>query len=96
MREVAEEVGLKARRVRYHSTQPWPFPSSLMIGLIAEVEDDVLTLDQDEIDEAVWLTRAEARAALSGGATLGDGSKVFIPPPLAIAHQIVKAWVEEG
>jgi NAD+ diphosphatase len=95
-REVKEEVGLTTTRVRYHSTQPWPFPSSLMIGLIADVADDVLTLDREEIDEAVWLTREEARAALSGGVTLADGSRVFVPPPLAIAHQIVKAWVEEG
>jgi len=94
-REVFEEVGLRVTRVRYHSTQPWPFPSSLMIGLIADVVDDVLKLDDEEIDEAVWLTRAEARAALSGGATLADGSRVFVPPPFAIAHQIVKAWVEE-
>lgn len=95
-REVLEEVGLTTVRVRYHSTQPWPFPSSLMIGLIADVSDDVLTLDKDEIDEAVWLTREEARAALSGGATLAGGQRVFAPPPLAIAHQIIKAWVEEG
>jgi len=92
-REVNEEVGLKTIGVRYHSTQPWPFPHSLMIGLIAEVADDVLTLDQDEIDEAVWLTREEARAAMSGGVTLADGKRVFVPPPMAIAHQLVKAWV---
>ena len=95
-REVMEEVGLTTTRVRYHSTQPWPFPSSLMIGLIADVTDDALTLDKEEIDEAVWLTREEARAALSGGVALSDGARIFVPPPLAIAHQIVKAWVEEG
>lgn len=95
-REVAEEVGLTVTRVRYQSTQPWPFPSSLMIGLIADVADDALTLDHEEIDEAVWLTREEARAALSGGATLESGARVFVPPPLAIAHQIVKAWVEDA
>jgi NAD+ diphosphatase len=93
-REVQEEVGLTVTRVRYHSTQPWPFPSSLMIGLICEVTGDALTLDKDEIDEAIWLTRDEARAAISGGATLADGTKVWAPPAYAIAHQIVKAWVE--
>lgn len=95
-REVQEEVGLKTVDVRYHSTQPWPFPHSLMIGLIAEVADDVLELDEDEIDEAIWLTREEARAAISGGVTLPDGRRVFAPPAMAIAHQLVKAWVEEG
>lgn len=95
-REVKEEVGLDTVDVRYHSTQPWPFPHSLMIGLIAEVADEALTLDQDEIDEAIWLTRDEARAAISGGGTLADGRKVFAPPPFAIAHQLIKAWVNEG
>ncbi|MDX2233341.1 MAG: NAD(+) diphosphatase [Hyphomonadaceae bacterium] len=95
-REVLEEVGLTVTAVRYHSTQPWPFPSSLMIGLICTVADDALTLDKDEIDEAIWLTREEARAAISGGVTLPSGVRAFAPPPLAIAHQIVKAWVEEG
>jgi NAD+ diphosphatase len=94
-REVKEEVGLETVNVRYHSTQPWPFPYSLMIGLIADVADDVLTLDDDEIDEAVWITREEARAAISGGAALADGRRIFAPPPLAIAHQLVKAWVNE-
>ncbi len=93
-REVHEEVGLTVTAVRYHSTQPWPFPSSLMIGLICEVSGDALTLDNDEIDEAIWLTRDEARAALSGGVTLAGGARAFVPPPLAIAHQLVKAWAE--
>jgi NAD+ diphosphatase len=95
-REILEEVGLTATAMRYHSTQPWPFPSSLMIGLIAEVADDALTLDPEEIDEAVWLTREEARAAIGGGVTLADGRQVWAPPPFAIAHQLVKAWVEGG
>lgn len=95
-REIAEESGLSVTDVRYHSTQPWPFPSSLMIGLLCDVRDDVLAIDREEIDEAVWLTRAEARAAISGGATLEDGRRVFAPPPLAIAHQLIKAWASEG
>lgn len=91
-REVNEEVGLTTIDVRYHSTQPWPFPHSLMIGLIAEVSGDELTLDKDEIDEAVWLTREQARAAISGGVTLADGQRVFAPPPFAIAHQLIRSW----
>jgi NAD+ diphosphatase len=90
-REIKEEVGLTAIDVRYHSTQPWPFPSSLMIGLIAEVSDDVVALDEEEIVEAVWLSKDEARAALSGGVEK-DGRTIWTPPPIAIAHHLLKAW----
>ena len=62
-RELCEEARPDARRrVRYHSTQPWPYPSSLMIGLIAEVENDDAVADQIELDEVRWFTRDEARA----------------------------------
>ncbi|HMP62903.1 MAG TPA: NAD(+) diphosphatase, partial [Phenylobacterium sp.] len=90
-RELAEEAALKTRSVRYHSTQPWPYPSSLMIGLIAEVEDDQAAPDQTELSEVRWFTRAEARDLLEGRI---DGT--FAPGPMAIAHQLIKAWVEEG
>ncbi|MEW5683534.1 MAG: NAD(+) diphosphatase [Pseudomonadota bacterium] len=89
-RELSEEAGLRTKTVRYHSTQPWPYPSSLMIGLIAEVEDDEGTPDQTELSEIRWFTREEARLLLKGQI---DG--VFCPPPLAIAHQLIKAWAEE-
>jgi NAD+ diphosphatase len=90
-RELAEEAGLRTRTVRYHSSQPWPYPSSLMIGLIAEVEDDEGTPDQTELAEIRWFTRDQARQILAGGY---DG--VMAPTPMAIAHQLLKAWVEEG
>jgi NAD+ diphosphatase len=89
-RELAEEAGLRTRTVRYHSTQPWPYPSSLMIGLIAEVEDDEGTPDQTELSEVRWFTRAEARDLLAGKI---EGA--FCPPPLAIAHQLLKSWANE-
>ncbi|THD82500.1 MAG: NAD(+) diphosphatase [Phenylobacterium sp.] len=90
-RELSEEAGLRTRKVRYHSTQPWPYPSSLMIGLIAEVEDDEGTPDQTELSEVRWFTRAEARDLIAGKI---EG--VAAPNPLAIAHQLIKAWVEEA
>ena len=90
-RELAEEAGLRTRQVRYHSTQPWPYPSSLMIGLIAEVEDDEGTPDQTELSEVRWFTREEAKLLLKG-----EIEGVFAPPPLAIAHQLIKAWAEEA
>lgn len=89
-RELAEEAGLRARKVRYHSTQPWPYPNSLMIGLIAEVEDDEGAPDQTELSEVRWFTRDEARTLLAGKI---EGT--FAPQPLAIAHQLIKAWIEE-
>jgi NAD+ diphosphatase len=90
-RELWEEAKLKTLRVRYHSTQPWPYPSSLMIGLIAEVENDDAVPDQIELDEVRWFTREEARAWLRG--ELPDAR---VPGALAIAHQLIKAWAEEG
>jgi NAD+ diphosphatase len=90
-RELAEEAGLRTRKVRYHSTQPWPYPSSLMIGLLAEVEDDEGTPDQTELSEVRWITRDEARQLIAGQL---DG--MAAPSPMAIAHQLIKAWVEES
>lgn len=90
-RELAEEAGLRTRSVRYHSTQPWPYPSSLMIGLIAEVEDDEGTPDQTELSEVRWFTRDEARRLLAG-----EIPATFCPPPMAIAHQLIRAWAFEG
>ena len=88
-RELAEEAGLHALRVRYHSSQPWPYPSSLMVGLLAEVGDDEGAPDQTELSEVRWFTRQEAADLLAGCI---DG--VMAPPPLAIAHQLLRAWVE--
>jgi NAD+ diphosphatase len=90
-RELWEEAKLKTVRVRYHSTQPWPYPSSLMIGLIAEVENDDAVPDQIELDEVRWFTRQEARAWLNG-----DVPDARVPGALAIAHQLIKAWAEES
>jgi NAD+ diphosphatase len=62
-----------------------------MIGLIAEVEDDEGTPDQTELSEVRWFTREEARRLLRG-----EIEGTFCPQPLAIAHQLLKAWAEEG
>ena len=90
-RELWEEARLKTLSVTYHSTQPWPYPSSLMIGLIAEIETDDAIADNIEIDEVRWLTRDEARAMIAG-----DLPAAKAPGALAIAHQLVKAWAEAG
>ena len=79
-REVKEECGLSVTAVRYHSSQPWPYPSTLMIGLICEVSGDDAVADQIELEEVRWFTRAEVRAMLAG--ELADA---LAPWPYAIA-----------
>ena len=84
-REVAEEVGLRVSDIRYVSSQPWPFPQSLMLGFVARADgDDTLRLDPDEIEEARWFTREELRA--------GEGPRA-LPPPVSIARHILDRWV---
>jgi NAD+ diphosphatase len=84
-REVAEEVGLRVTDVRYVSSQPWPFPQSLMLGFTARVDGDpTLHLDQDEIEEAHWFTREQLRS--------GQGPRA-LPPPVSIARNIIDRWV---
>ena len=90
-REIKEEAGLTAVSVRYHSTQPWPYPSSLMIGLMAEVSDDQATPDQTELEAVRWFTREETRTMLRG--EIPDAKA---PGAMAIADQLIKAWSEGG
>jgi NAD+ diphosphatase len=85
VREVAEEVGLQVTDVRYVSSQPWPFPQSLMLGFVARADGpDTLRLDPDEIEEARWFTRDELRS--------GEGPRA-LPPPVSIARHILDRWV---
>ena len=90
-RELHEEAALHALSVTYHSSQPWPFPGSLMIGLIAEVADTEARPDQTELEAVRWFAREEARALLEG--RLEDVSS---PPPFAIAHKLLKSWAYEA
>ncbi|MFN3536681.1 MAG: NAD(+) diphosphatase [Brevundimonas sp.] len=88
-REVEEEAGLEVTAVRYHSSQPWPFPSQLMIGLICDVSHDRAAPDQTELEAVAWLTREEARAVLAG-----THAEVLAPPPIAVARTLLQAWVD--
>jgi NAD+ diphosphatase len=90
-REILEETVIRTGRVTYYATQPWPFPSSLMIGCFAEALSREIVLDTKELAAARWLDRATARALLSG-ATI-DG--IRIPPPLAIAHHLIREWADK-
>ncbi|MFN3370064.1 MAG: NAD(+) diphosphatase [Sphingomonadaceae bacterium] len=87
-RELHEEAGLVTLSVRYVASQPWPFPSSLMMGAIAAAQGHVLTLDTSEIEEARWVDREEMKAVLRG-----EGPWQA-PPPLAIAHWLLRAWAD--
>jgi NAD+ diphosphatase len=89
-RELKEEVNLKVGAVRYVATQPWPFPSSLMIGCLADADSRDFEPDGEEIAEARWLDRGTARRLLDGG----TDPDIAIPPAIAIAHHLIKAWVE--
>ncbi|MBM3518290.1 MAG: NAD(+) diphosphatase [Alphaproteobacteria bacterium] len=94
-REVAEEAGISVGAVRYHSSQPWPFPSSLMIGCIGEAESGEIRIDGHEIEDARWFPRYAIAAALDR-AIHGATGGFRMPPPLAIAHQLARWWVAEG
>lgn len=84
-REVLEEVGVVVEDVCFLGDQPWPFPSSLMLGFTARAVDPTISLDADEIVEARWVTRGELADALAGG-TLG------VPPQLSIARRLIEHW----
>ena len=88
-RELYEEAGIRVRDVRYVASQPWSFPSSLMIGCFAEAQGDELTIDTTELDDARWFTREEVAAALQG-----DQHAPFQPPPkAAIARTLLERWL---
>ncbi len=91
-RETLEEAGIVCGRVRYFASQPWPFPSSLMIGCHAEALSTDIKVDYHELEDARWFTREEAAAMLMR--RHHDG--LSTPPPVAIAHHIIRAWVEKG
>jgi NAD+ diphosphatase len=90
-RELKEEAGLNAIRVAYHSSQPWPFPSNLMIGLIAEVDSDDARPDQTVLEAVRWFTRDELKKVLASEQGW-DG--VLAAPKLAIARTLMEAWVD--
>ena len=88
-REVLEESGVRVRDVTYVASQPWPFPSELMIGCHSYADDDALKIDETEMAEVRWFTRNEVEAALAG-----DADAPFLaPPPHAIAHHLLRWWI---
>lgn len=90
-RELHEEAGIRVSNVRYVASQPWPFAHSLMMGCMATAEDDALVIDTTELEDAIWVTREEARAAMADE----PGAKFLAPPPFAIAHTLFARWLAE-
>ena len=89
-RETLEEAGIACGRVRYFASQPWPFPTSLMIGCHAEAVTHEVVVDRAELEDARWFYRDEVIAMLERRHPQG----LTTPPPMAIAYHIIRAWVE--
>ncbi|MBY0285249.1 MAG: NAD(+) diphosphatase [Sphingomonas sp.] len=88
-REIFEEAGVRVGGVRYVASQPWPFPSSLMMACVAVAEDDALEIDPNELEDAMWVTREEVRTVMAGG----EGP-FLAAPPYAIAHTLLTEWAK--
>ncbi len=91
-REILEEAGVACGEVRYFASQPWPFPASLMIGCFARARGRAVVIDRTELEDARWFSRAETLALLERRHP--DG--LTAPIPMAIAHHLIKRWVEGG
>lgn len=91
-RETLEEAGIRTGRISYFTSQPWPFPMSVMIGFHAEAATTELTIDKNELDGARWFSRAEVKSMLDGKHPGG----LFVPPNVAIAHHIIRDFAENG
>lgn len=89
IREVKEESGLDVTNVQYKFNQPWPFPYQLMIGCFAEAKGDVLNIDKDEIEDAIWLTKEDLNRIFVGK----HPNRIWIPPAMAVAHQLIVSWM---
>jgi len=91
-REALEECGVKVGPITYHSSQAWPFPASLMIGLTGTAVSDDIHVDKNELEDAKWFDKAVVAEAIVEGYDRPEGIK--IPPPFAIAHQLIKSWLQ--
>jgi len=88
-RETFEETGVSLTEVRYHSSQPWPFPASLMIGFYARAADTAIVVDHTELEDARWLSRTQLRQELAE-------QTIKLPRPDSIARRLILGWLEAG
>src|SRR5690554_3444455 len=89
MREVFEESQVRVRECRYLGSQPWPFPSSLMLGFEADAEADEPVPNTDELEDARWFTREEIGAALRGA---GGDDGLLLSSSVSISHWLIERW----
>lgn len=88
VREVAEETGVEVTGMRYHSSQPWPFPGTLMLGYLASAGANAISLNDNELEDAKWLSRRDVEAQMQAG--------TFIPPPpISISFSLIEAWFDQ-
>ena len=90
-RETREEAGIACGRVTYFASQPWPFPTSLMIGCHAQALTYEVTVDRAELEDARWFSKDEVVSMLLRSHPQG----LITPPPMAIAYHIIRSWVED-
>ena len=91
-REIFEEAGVRCTDVHYYMTQPWPYPSSLMIGCTARALNEDIVVDRAELEDARWFDRTEATLMIKREHPLGLAG----PHPFAIAHHLLGRWVHDG
>lgn len=87
-REVEEETGIRVKNIKYHSSQPWPFPCSLMIAYTAAAENTEIDNDEDELDDVRWFSRDELRKKLAA-------NQMTIASKVSIAHSLISEWMEQ-
>jgi NAD+ diphosphatase len=85
MREVLEETGIEVDDIEYHSSQPWPFPSSLMLGFTAHATTREINRRDDELEDAQWFSRADF---VSG--------RPIVPPNVSISYRLIEHWFDAG
>jgi NAD+ diphosphatase len=85
VREVAEETGVVVYDIRYRSSQPWPFPASLMVGFQARCREDAVIQIGGELEDVRWFTRAEIKAGAAG-----------LPPSHSISYRLISAWLADA
>ncbi|MBB4196889.1 NAD+ diphosphatase [Rhodoblastus sphagnicola] len=91
-REILEESGVRLGAVKILASQPWPFPSTLMIGCRAEALSRDIVMDAQELEDCRWFSREEARAMIAGD----HGENFHAPHPIAIARRLLDHWLAEG
>jgi NAD+ diphosphatase len=89
IREVREETGVRVGEMHYQSSQPWPFPSSLMLGFRARAADSTIEVDQDELQDAQWFTREQIRSGLLE-------KRLRLPPNISVSYRLIEGWFDEG